>query len=130
MYVAQSANTDTRYCTSVLVVDNDPQVAQLLEELLLEEGYCVESESDGESAIRTIERVKPDVVLADYMIPRLNGLVLLEEIHARWHEINVILMSASAQPSEIPGLFIQKPFDLDVVVETIRRCEMSSQQSA
>lgn len=104
----------------VLIVDDDPNVADVLQQLLEDEGFVVEYEGDGKAALIHIERKKPDVVLADMVMPRLDGVSLLQEIQARWNgKIDVILMSASETPIGLGVPFLQKPFDLDDVISTI-----------
>lgn len=108
------------HTTQVLIVDDDPNVADVLQQLLEDEGFLVECEEDGRAALVHIERKQPDVVLADMKMPCLDGMGLLREIHSRWHDdINVILMSASETPIGLSVPFLQKPFDLDDVIATI-----------
>lgn len=108
------------HTTEVLIVDDDPNVADVLQQLLEDEGFVVEYEGDGRAALLHIERRQPDVVLADMMMPRLDGVGLLREINSRWAmQINVILMSASETPVGLGVPFLQKPFDLDDVITTI-----------
>lgn len=119
-----------RYQTSkpsVLIVDDDPRVIDVLQELLEDEGFDVSCEGDGHSALHSIERNQPDVVLADMRMPVMSGAMLLREITDRWEEIDVIMMSATESPAGLPVPFIQKPFDLDEVVSTICQCTSASQ---
>ena len=103
----------------ILIVDDDPQIADVLQQLLEEEGFVVAKECDGRSALSHIERNQPDVVLADMRMPRMGGVGLLREINLRWHGIDVILMSANESPRGLNVPFLQKPFDLDEVLSTI-----------
>lgn len=104
----------------VLIVDDDPRVADVLQQLLEDEGFLVDYEGDGCAALTHIERKQPDVVLADMKMPRLGGAGLLREINLRWSgEIDVILMSASESPIGLTVPFLRKPFDLDDVISTI-----------
>ncbi len=103
----------------VLIVDDDLRVADILQQLLEDEGFVVAHEGDGRSALTHIERKKPDVVLADMKMPRLGGVGLLREITNRWGDIDVILMSASESPVGLTVPFLQKPFDLEDVLNTI-----------
>lgn len=107
---------------AVLIVDDDPRVADVLQEVLREEGFLVMCEHSGHRALDAIERNPPDVVLADMRMPVMNGVTLLREIHDRWTGIAVIMMSATESPRGLPVPFIQKPFDLDDVISTIRQC--------
>ncbi len=100
-------------------MDDDPRVADVLQQLLEDEGFVVAHEGDGCSALIHIERSQPDVVLADMKMPRLGGVGLLREINIRWEQIDVILMSASESPAGLNVPFLRKPFDLDDVLSAI-----------
>lgn len=104
---------------SVLIVDDDPRVADVLLSLLRDEGYHVSCESDGLQALNHIELDRPDVVLADIKMPNLDGISLARMISSRWGQICVILMSAAEKPLGVKLPYLQKPFDLDEVVTTI-----------
>ena len=114
------SNQPLGHIPGVLIVDDDPNVADVLQQLLEDEGFAVNYEGDGRAALRQIERKRPDVVLADMKMPRLGGVELLHEIVSRWNgDIDVILMSASETPVGLGVPFLQKPFDLDDVIFTI-----------
>lgn len=108
----------------VLIVDDDQRVADVLQEVLQDEGFIVSYEENGQKALNTIERIHPDVVLADMRMPVMDGMTLLQEIQAHWDDIGVIMMSATESPAGLPVPFIQKPFDLDEVIQKIQyiRC--------
>lgn len=120
-----SDENDTRRVThhdhmpEVLIVDDDPRIGDVLQQLLEDEGFVVDRGCDGCDALIQIERRKPDVVLADMKMPRLDGVSLLREINSRWEDINVILMSASESPVGLNVPFLQKPFNLEDVLHTI-----------
>jgi DNA-binding NtrC family response regulator len=105
----------------VLVVDDDPQIGEVLEQLLRDEGFRVAREADGLSALQRIEAVKPRIVLADIRMPRLDGVSLYIEISKRWDDVEVILMSANESPRGLPVTFLQKPFDVDSLISTLNR---------
>lgn len=110
---------------AVLIVDDDPRVADVLQELLEDEGFSVSYEGNGRKALHSIERNRPDVVLADIRMPVMDGITLLNEIIKRWNDVDVIMMSATETPRDLPVPFIQKPFDLDEVISIIHGCEES-----
>lgn len=111
---------------AVLIVDDDPRVGDVLQELLEDEGFVVSWEANGRKALDAIELNRPDVVLADMRMPVMDGVTLLHAICDRWAGINVIMMSATESPAGLPVPFIQKPFDLDDVITTIYSCNGSS----
>jgi PAS domain S-box-containing protein len=64
----------------LLVVDDDPNVADMVQQLLEDRDYKIESASDGLIALEKIRENQPDVILLDLMMPRLDGLGLIEEL--------------------------------------------------
>lgn len=115
---ARPDNTDQ----AVLIVDDDPRIVDVLQAFLEDEGFEVYYECDGRSALYCIERNRPSVVLTDMRMPIMDGVTLLHEIHNRWSDIDVIMMSATESPVGLQVPFIQKPFDLDDVISRICEC--------
>ena len=105
----------------ILVVDDERFIVSLLTEILEEEGYLVRIASDGEAALRIIESVRPDLVVADIMMPRLDGLTLAAKLRTSKHPIPVILMSAAVTPRSNGVSFIPKPFDIDDLLVAVGR---------
>lgn len=64
----------------VLIVDDDDSVRELLEFIVKKEGFQVESAADGEEAISKIEKVLPDLVILDLMLPRYGGFEVLRQL--------------------------------------------------
>ena len=107
---------------TILVVDDDKQIAELVAALLLEEGYCVRCAFDGRQALREIERDPPGLVISDVMMPQLDGVSLTQQIRRRGLRTPVVLMSAVYADVDIPGVrFVPKPFDLDYIVAVVKR---------
>jgi CheY-like chemotaxis protein len=113
----------------VLVVDDDRVIQQLLQVNLELEGYdVVATASDGREALDKIGKLKPDLVILDVMMPKMDGLAVCRHLKSNpdLAKIPVILLSARAQDMDIrDGLdlganaYLTKPFDpvelLDVV---------------
>ena len=113
----------------VLVVDDDRVIQQLLEVNLELEGYLVAgTASDGQEAIAMAAELKPDLILLDIMMPKMDGLEVCRQLKAdpKLAKIPIVLLSARAQDMDIrEGLeigadaYLTKPFDpvelLDVV---------------
>lgn len=104
---------------SVLIVDDDPRVGDVLLELLQSEGFIAAYAESGPKALHYIEENPPNMVLVDMRMPVMDGVTLLREITHRWDTVDVIMMSATESPAGLPVPFIQKPFDLDEVISII-----------
>jgi len=119
----------TMRSATVLVVDDDPDLRELLAEALREEGYTVASASNGREALDLLERgLVPSVILLDLMMPVMNGFEFRAKQQATpaLASIPVVVISAhsgSARPTgfaEAAG-YLRKPFELDVMLETVSR---------
>jgi DNA-binding response OmpR family regulator len=122
----------------ILVVDDDLAVSRLLERVLSDEGYDVDSVGDGESALASIARKAPDVVLLDIMLGTVDGFDVLAELR-RSSDVPVIMLTARGQESDrILGLrvgaddYLVKPFSNGELVARIqsllRRARVSARQ--
>lgn len=105
---------------TVLVIDDDPVILELLRVNFEIEGFDVICASDGEEGLQRAHADQPDVVISDVMMPRRDGLQVLTDLKGdpRTEDLPVILLSAKAQRSEVQhGLdlgaddYITKPFD-------------------
>ena len=115
---------------TVLVVDDEPMLRNLLSHLLHLEGYKVLEAEDGLTALDVVATEKPDLVLLDVMLPARNGLDVLGDLR-RTSDIPVILVSARAEEDDrVAGLrlgaddYVTKPFsaaELSARVESLLR---------
>jgi CheY-like chemotaxis protein len=111
---------------SVVIVDDDHALVEALTELLHEEGYSVEAFTDSPRALaRLLHGEAPSLMLLDYVMPEMNGLELLQALHASGVSVKTVLFTAMSHAhieSEvaIAGV-LQKPFDLDGLLSTIQR---------
>src|SRR5262245_59976417 len=79
---------------TILVVDDSPADRDLAESFLREEGVEVVHAGDGREALAVIELGKPDLVLTDLLMPKMDGLQLVREVRGRYPRLPVILMTA------------------------------------
>lgn len=105
---------------TVLVIDDDPVILELLRVNFEIEGFDVICAKDGEEGLLRAQNDHPDVVISDIMMPRRDGLQLLADLKGgqSTQDLPVILLSAKAQKTEVQqGLdmgaddYITKPFD-------------------
>jgi len=70
-------------CAVILVVDDEITARLVTREVLINAGFSVEEAEDGDAALRAIDDVKPDIVIADVMMPIMDGFTLCKEIRRR-----------------------------------------------
>jgi len=103
----------------ILVVDDDQVIQQLLKVNLELEGYAVEVASDGEEALVLFDRFRPDLVLLDIMMPKLDGWEVARRLAGTTGGlVPIVLLSARAQESDVQkgndlgvAAYVTKPFD-------------------
>ena len=107
---------------TVLVVDDDVYIGDMLEEVLHKEGYGVLRAYSGSEALLLLSSGRPDLVLLDLMLPGLNG----EEVLAAIQGIPVIVVSARAEAEDKVSLllggaadYVTKPFDMQELLARI-----------
>ena len=110
----------------VLVVDDEPEVRQVLQEFLSSRGYDVSVASGGVEAIALVESEKPDLVLLDVAMPDMDGVETLKRIVAIDPGLAVIMVTANANigvTSKLLALgavdYVPKPFDLDYLDQAV-----------
>ena len=107
---------------SILVVDDDHHLCEVLVELLTDAGYMVRCAHDGEAAWIEIQARAPDLVLSDITMPRLDGVSLARRLVEAGSGIPIILMSAGPHDGVmVSGPFVRKPFEVDALLTCITR---------
>ncbi len=100
---------------TILIVDDDPSIGNLLEEALTKEGYAVLRAYSGTEAVLLLRQTRPDLVLLDMMLPGLSG----EEVLPHLKGVPVIVVSAKIDVDDKVGMllrgaadYVTKPFDI------------------
>ena len=113
---------DKRDCATVLVAEDETLVRLLANDMLTEAGYRVLEARDGQEAL-TILEVHPNIqaLFTDVTMPSLDGLSLAKIVSERWPEIGILVTSAPALPSELPGRtrLLSKPYSTDSVLDEL-----------
>lgn len=111
----------------VLVVDDEPPLAELLSMALRYEGWEVRSAGDGAGAVRTARDFRPDAVVLDVMLPDMDGLAVLSRLRRELSDVPVLFLTArDSVEDRIAGLtaggddYVTKPFSLEEVVARLR----------
>jgi CheY-like chemotaxis protein len=109
---------------SILLVEDDPDIRDLLVTLLKQAGFSPTACSTAEQGLEQLREQTFDLVLTDYALPNRTGGWLLRQaaLEGLLGVTPAVVVTAHPNPSDVPGYeIIQKPFDLDELVEHIRR---------
>jgi CheY-like chemotaxis protein len=113
--------------SDVLVVEDDPDIRELLCEVLSEAGCRAESAVNGQDALEVLaRRAPPRLILLDVMMPVMDGATFLARLRQvpEWLRVPVVVISASLQVPEADAV-LRKPVDLEELMRTVSRfCEL------
>ncbi len=111
----------------VLVVDDDPDLAEVLSGALRYQGWQVRTAGDGASALAAARELLPDAVVLDVMLPDTDGFAVLRSLHTVRPDVCVLFLTArDAVEDRIAGItaggddYVTKPFSLEEVVARLR----------
>ena len=119
----------------ILIADDDPAMITILTHLLSAEGYEVIVARDGIEALEAVHSSKPDLIVLDLMMPRLDGLGVLMRLYGDETPLKTPSILLTAQdPTEYKDLaeslgakrFMEKPFDIRHLVTAVREILASS----
>jgi two-component system phosphate regulon response regulator PhoB len=114
---------------TVLVVDDDPDVRSVIAFKLQRAGFTVYEEADGEAGLAAAAQERPDVVLLDWMMPRMSGVEVCRAMrdNATLDDTRVIMLTAKSQEPEVQRGFgagaddyIVKPFSPSELVSRVQ----------
>jgi CheY-like chemotaxis protein len=108
----------------VLIVEDDAGIGENLLELLETEGHQARWAHDGVEGLVALAQGRPDVILLDVMMPRMDGFEFrrIQKADDRFAEVPVIVISAHARAHEVDAAeFLDKPFDVMALLGAIER---------
>ncbi|MDM0119453.1 response regulator [Variovorax arabinosiphilus] len=122
--------------TRILIVEDEPDIASVLQDYLRHQGYDTEHIADGQLALARIQAAPPDLTLLDVMLPRLDGLAVLRGARARSDAPVIMLTARTEEVDRLIGLelgaddYICKPFSPREVVARVRAVLRRTAQAA
>lgn len=121
----------------VLVVDDDPDIRDVLEALLESEGFETVLANDGEQALEAIKKENPDLMILDLLMPVMDGFAVCKQLQdprwSKWKNMPVLILTSvreevSQRRYELEtGLsldvddYVEKPIDPDVVIDRVKK---------
>jgi len=115
----------------ILIIEDEKILAALLQKKLTVSGYEVSLANNGEKGLALMRELKPDLILLDILMPRMNGLEVLAEMKKdnNLKKISVIVISNSGQPVEIDKIkelgakdwLIKTDFDLQEIIQKVKK---------
>jgi CheY-like chemotaxis protein len=111
---------------TVLIVDDEYGIAELLEAVLIDEGHRVLTASNGRHGLTVLEMQKPDVIFLDYMMPIMDGAAMLSQMRSdpALRDTPVVMMSSIPEATVAErckgyALFLRKPFNVFHVIGVV-----------
>ena len=102
---------------AILLIEDDLQAAQLMRQSLAQQGYVVEHVADGESGLKRAIEQSWDLIIADRMLPKMEGLAIVKEVRAKGSQVPILILSALAEVDDrVRGLraggddYLTKPY--------------------
>jgi DNA-binding response OmpR family regulator len=115
---------------TILVLEDESAIQKLLERALKAQGFQVEVAKDGLEGLVKIDRIKPDLIIADIMMPRLDGLTFARAIkaHDETKTIPIIFLTARGDPRSMSEginvgarFYLTKPFSIEDLVSKVKK---------
>ncbi|WP_062132289.1 response regulator transcription factor [Demequina aestuarii] len=115
---------------TVIVIEDDPDISLLVAHKLRAAGHRVEVEADGRAGLAAVVQVRPDLVVLDWMMPRMNGIEVCEAMRAdpELAGTPVLMLTAKAQEADLERAYsvgvdeyIQKPFSTRELAVRVER---------
>jgi two-component system, OmpR family, alkaline phosphatase synthesis response regulator PhoP len=111
----------------ILIVDDEPNIVTSLEFLMARRGYLTEVARNGEEALAAVESFRPDLVLLDVMLPKVNGYEVAQRLReSGWNDLRIIMLSAKGRETEVAkgmavgaDLYVTKPFSTRELVDQV-----------
>lgn len=122
----------------VLIVDDEPNIVLALEFLMQKEGYEVRTAEDGEIALQEMLSFKPDLLILDVMMPKIDGFEVCQRVRTEQANRNVIILMLTAKGREVESekglqmgadLYVTKPFSTRELVQKVKEILTQKRQS-
>lgn len=112
----------------ILIVDDDPYIRELIQVILLKEGFAIVEANDGEAALSLLEKEKMDLIILDIMMPNMDGWTFCKEVRTYYSDnIPILMLTAKGETAQkVKGFdlgaddYLVKPFDVAELVARVK----------
>jgi len=111
----------------LLIIEDDQAIVRVLKRSLTYEGYQVDAAYDGEEGINLFKRIKPDLLILDWMLPGMDGLEVCDRLRAAEENVPILMLTAKDNTQDrVFGLdagvddYMVKPFELEELTARVR----------
>ncbi|MAT42055.1 MAG: DNA-binding response regulator [Anaerolineaceae bacterium] len=111
----------------ILIIEDDQAIVRVLKRSLTYEGYQVDAAYDGEEGITLYKRIKPDLLILDWMLPGMDGLEVCDRLRASEENVPILMLTAKDNTQDrVFGLdagvddYMVKPFELEELTARVR----------
>lgn len=119
----------SRYGKHIVIVDDNEVIRTVLRAILRQAGFNVVGEGrDGENLCELVERLQPDLVCLDIVMPKRSGLEALDDLRARFPRVKVLMITSQTDRASVSEMvskgaagIVVKPFNAARVVEMVER---------
>jgi DNA-binding response OmpR family regulator len=126
--MAKDKTKDDPASSRILIVDDDPEIIEVVRTALEAKGYQMLVARDGNQGLAMAEHDSPDLVILDMMMPKRSGFLVLEKLRQLELPVKVIMITANEgsrhkQYAEMLGVneYIRKPFAMDKLLDCVQR---------
>lgn len=119
--------TDDAPAHRILVIDDEPNIRDLVRAALQFHGFAVEAAEDGEAGLAAARRARPDLILLDVLLPDISGFEVCRKLRGDGDDVPVIYLTARDTPADtVTGLtlggddYVTKPFSVEALIARIR----------
>lgn len=120
---------------SILVVEDDNTIRELVEMILLHAGFEVATAREGREALELLRRSRPDLVLLDIAMPGIDGLEVLKRVRQRGYTVPVLMMTANRSAQVVRDVmalggngYVLKPFGPEELVTRVKKALFPSER--
>lgn len=113
----------------ILITEDSPTILEILKSVLVEEGYDVIAAVDGQQALELVRTEKPDLIVLDLMLPKIDGYKVCRmlKFDEKYKNIPIIMLTARTKESDEnlgkevgADAYIRKPFEPEIIIDKIR----------